>query len=341
MSSFKLLPLAAFPGTERTTKLYEEIASKMQWTPPGRYRSIVEREILAYDTFYLVNKIVGSYLTFGGGTFLNWVYLRDLPRFSFDIDSTHAGGETSKSGLLEQIVEKINRKIRQSGLSLAIGEADNEMEIGTVTLDLEKDHFEDVLSLKRSLPCLETGAELNTYLSKHRVKVEQREITKIRKDYGRIPKVEEVRIEIGLNQPVLPSARKSIKPLVADHIDVSATIAEVTKPETTAALKIIVLGKERTNTEAEHALVDYVKALCDLRVADHVEPGSVRRQVERLSGNTDVLDNALKRVRSFFSNTRLRVWYERGSQTQLIQKTHSFSDLVRLSVSTLEKVRGS
>lgn len=341
MSTVRLLPLAAFPQTELNSALYEEISSKMGWIPPGRYRSIVEREILVYDTFFLLCSVVGNFLTFGGGTLLNWVYLRNQLRFSFDIDSTYTVGKTSKNELLEKVVETVNHKIRKGGYSTSIGREDNEVELGTIVLDLEKDHFPSVLSLKRVMPCLETGAEMHGYLAKLGVKVDNKEILRARKEYGVTPKAEEVRIEIGFNQGVLPSRKKSVKPLIADHLACSLTRAEVTRPETIAALKIITLGKDRTDSEMHHALVDFVKALCDLRIVDHADALSITREVERLTGKSAILDSAYNRLLSFVSNVSLREWYEIGAQTQLIRKKYSFSELVRLSISSLEKVRGA
>jgi len=113
------ISLGAFSSLRLDVDEYRRVAGKCGWRPPSEYLTIVEREILVYDTFYLLNKLGGNSLTFGGGTLLNWAYLRDSPRFSFDIDATYLGGETSKEELLRSLIKNVNSKLVKLGFASA------------------------------------------------------------------------------------------------------------------------------------------------------------------------------------------------------------------------------
>ncbi len=326
---------AAFSQIHITRQLYEATAQKLGWKPSQAYKSIVEREILVFDTFYLLNTTIGESLTFGGGTLLNWVYLRDAPRFSFDIDSTYVNGPTSKDWLLGNLIGKLNRSLRSRGYAREYEFGERSIELGSVQLDVEKDHFQNLLSLKRSMPCYETGSELAQFLKRSNLSLTPNEARTLRKLWGALPRIEEVRIEIAFQTKAeesarFPHIRRKVIPLVGDALQVQSTVGRVTKPETIAALKILDLAKTYAEEELPNLVVDFIKDVCDLRMLQELDGDSVVNEIQRLS-NADVnpvLRAAVRQVEKIAADGRAANWYaKRGTQTIFLRRQVSFQQL--------------
>lgn len=339
----------AFAVKKLNGKLYENAATKLGWAPPQAYRGIVEREIIVYDTFYLLNTFVGHDLSFGGGTLLNWIHFRDTPRFSFDIDSTYLKSPTSKTELLNGLVDRLNHTLRSKGYATGYAMDEKSIEIGAIHLDVEKDYFPNLLSLQRSVPCFETGEEISQYLKRRHLTLSPSDARILRKTWnGRLPRIEQVRIEIAFSDtnqetPVFPFDRKTVSPILSDALDVRSTVAKVTLPETIAALKIAHLAKPYQSNEESFLLVDFIKDLCDLRILDRVD---YRKVIEQMKDTLNIdppttLGRALIEIDKLSTSAEAANWYEnRGIQTLFMRKKMTFDQLASKVRSSLEALQG-
>lgn len=95
---------------------YKQIAEKKGWKTrlTGPLFSMVERDILTFDTFSILATMANDELSFGGGTLLNWIHLRDSPSFSFDIDTQLQFPARTKQEVMTKIIEPINDYLRKS-----------------------------------------------------------------------------------------------------------------------------------------------------------------------------------------------------------------------------------
>ncbi len=326
---------AAFSDIRLRRELYEATAQKLGWKPTQAYKSIVEREILVFDTFYLVNRVIGNSLTFGGGTLLTWVYLRDAPRFSFDIDSTFVDGPTSKDWLLGNLIYKLNGSLRSQGYAQDYQFGERSIELGSVQLDVEKDHFPNLLSLKRSVPSQETGAEITQFLRRSNLSLTPNEARALRRRWEGLPHIEEIRIEIAFQtkeeeSPPFPHIRKKVAPLVGDVLEVQTTVAKVTKGETIAALKILDLAKDYSEKELPNLIVDFIKDVCDLRILQKLESKLVVDELRRLSDihANSLLRAAVKQIERLAASSDAINWYtNRGTQTSFLRRQLTFNQL--------------
>jgi predicted nucleotidyltransferase component of viral defense system len=160
--------------------------------------SLVEREIIFYDTLEAIGSYSPVEVVLKGGTLISRLY-SGYPRFSWDINL--CADLKSKE---EYDLEELNNRMGEKRLArLRVGR--RELELGKFERDLEKDVFADLLSLKRDMLTWSLGAPLPTYLRK--LGWTHHEISQIRK-IGTIPFVESVRCTVSLSGVVSGKRRK-------------------------------------------------------------------------------------------------------------------------------------
>jgi nucleotidyltransferase AbiEii toxin of type IV toxin-antitoxin system len=219
---------------------FREIATRKGWTTnlSGPLVPQVERDILTFDSFSAIAELSDDRLQFGGGTLLNWVYARSSPRFSFDIDSQILRPKVTKEEILRDVIQDVNDRLRKAGNIIKIPFAEKSIEVGSIEYDKEKDHFPDVLSLKRRVLALTVGQEAHRYIRKelHLTDDMSREGSKLKEHFGGfMPLIEEVRLEIGSpasEEHVFPRRKTEIRPLVYPEAPVEPVKAAVTRRST-------------------------------------------------------------------------------------------------------------
>lgn len=319
---------------------YKKIAHKKGWKTSlaGPLIMQVERDLLTFDTFSILATMAKDELSFGGGTLLNWVYLRDFPRFSFDIDTQLQYPASSKEEIMEKLVEHINNNLRKSETICPIEISDGRYEVGAIYFDKEKDHFPDLLSLMRTVHAYTAGAQANVYLKKVIQNLTDKGMLKIKSMYGgKFCNIEEVRIEIGFSDKSIarfPTKEILVEPLVNPEAQISPVKANVTEIEFIVASKIHRLGKRYSKTDLEHAIQDFVKALCDLRNWKNADLQQVKHYLDQIctsegSDSKDVIKNSDKLLTWLQSNGIAQNWFERGAQTSMLATKISYPDLIR------------
>src|SRR5205823_13185867 len=83
-----------------------------------------------------------------------------------DVDSQILRPKATKEEILREVIQVVNDRLREAGKVVKIPFADHTIEIGTVEYDKERDHFPDVLSLRRRVFALTVGAEAHRYIRK-------------------------------------------------------------------------------------------------------------------------------------------------------------------------------
>jgi hypothetical protein len=330
----------------------KEVARKKSWitSVAGPLFGAVERDILAFDSFAALAELSGDQLAFGGGTLLNWVYARETPRFSFDIDSQLRKSGFSKAKILSSVVEPLNHKLRKLGKLKTIEYGKTKYEIGAIVFDAEKDHFEDVLSLKRPVFALHSGSPANVYMRKEVSKLERDSGEEGRrlKEYfgGKLPKIEDVRVEIGIprdEEGIYPSEETDVRPLVYPEIGVDSVRARVTQKEYIIASKIFKLGKRFESEEEVYAIPDFVKSICDLYFcAEGCNANVVFKHLERISEINgyrcqQVVADALTRLRKLSTRKEASNWFKTSGQTSFIAQSKEFKDLIAETVKLLDR----
>ena len=328
------------PETFRVATLMD-VARKKHWITDaaGPLLSPVERDILTFDTFAALAELSGNQLSFGGGTLLNWLYARKTPRFSFDIDSQFRKSGVSKELVWSQVVEPINRQLRKLGKVKTVPYEKKNYEIGSIVFDADKDHFQDVLSLKRPVFAIWSGSPANVYMGKV-AKLERdsgKEGQRLKAFFGgKLPKIEDVRIEIGIprnEQGIFPAKKTEVRPLVYPEIEVGSVKALVTKKEYMIALKIFKLGKIFKPAEELHAIPDFVKSICDLYVCiDLCNADSVFKCLEKISEINgyrlkQVLVKAQNRLLRLSTNKEASNLFKTSGQTSFIAQSKELKDL--------------
>lgn len=207
-----------------------EIASRKGWTTKlaGPLVVQVERDILTFDSFAAVAELSNGLLQFGGGTLLNWVYAGLSLRFSFDIDSQILESKITKQEILSELLLGINGKLRENEKVVTIPFAGKNVEIGTIEYDKEKDHFSNVLSLKRRVFSFTVGTE--AHISIRRELGLTGDVSKAsvrRKKYfgGLFPRIDDVKIEIGIpesREQIFPWKTIEVRPFVYPEVRVES-----------------------------------------------------------------------------------------------------------------------
>ncbi len=324
-----------------TVDRLKEIARRKRWVSnlSGPLLSPVERDILTFDAFAVLAELTNGYLAFGGGTLLNWLFARNLPRFSFDIDSQIRKPGVSKEYVLDQVIKPLNDKLRAKKKLKRIEFGGAQLDIGSVIHDREKDHFPDVLSLKRPVYSLFSGTEAHLYLKKETKLRDSGEEGRRLKNFfgGKMPRIEDVRIEIGIprdSNGIFPAVRTKVTPLVYPELDIDAVSARVTVKEYVMALKIFKLGRQFELEEEQHAVADFVKSICDLQAcSSECDKSMVHSYLSQISEANNhrfnqTIENAKKRIGKLSSNVEALNWFKTSGQTSFIAQTNDLKDFI-------------
>ncbi len=310
----------------------------------------VERDILTFDTFAVMAELSGEALQFGGGTLLNWAYAASSPRFSFDVDSQLKSPAVTKEEILDTLVTEINDELRKAKKIVSLDFGGKELEIGSILFDREKDHFADVLSLKRPVFSNTTGAEAHVYLRKEPEisRDTSRDGLKLKEAFGgRMPRIDDVRVEIGIpksDKDRFPYSKFKVRPLVAPAVQVEPVQASVTVKEFIMGLKIFKLGKDFEEAEEELALVDFVKSLCDIwACSTSYEYESLTKYLKQICKDRRttperVRSESIKRISKLGESGKAKDWFERSGQTSFVARSVSFAEVCRATREVVDKV---
>lgn len=343
--------LYKFPPQTIGLEKLAEIAAAKGWKSEltGPLISPVERDILTFDTFAILAELTDGLLSFGGGTLLNWAYARELPRFSFDIDSQARELRLGKKRLLTGSIESLNQKLRHLGNVQSVTYNGRDFEIGTVILDAEKDHFPNMLSLKRRVYASTCGSAAHRYLKREGgVWGGSIEDLRLKKYYGgHWPNIEDVRIEIGLprkGEELFPAQDVKVLPLVHPAVKVEPVTAALTPKEFVMALKVFKLGKEFKPEEASRAIPDLVKSLFDLYACSKsCKPNLISEGLKKICSTrtldeATVVRRAAERAKQMTKSMEAKDWFERSGQTSFVAQIVSFDTVVSSGLKLLNSL---
>ncbi|AFU59829.1 hypothetical protein Ngar_c29100 [Candidatus Nitrososphaera gargensis Ga9.2] len=329
---------------------YKQIAEKKGWRAhlTGPLVSMVERDILTFDTFSILATMANDELSFGGGTLLNWIQLCDSPRFSFDVDTQLQFPARTKQEVMTKIIEPINDSLRKSGKVTPIEINGKKFEVGLIYFDREKDHFPNMLSLKRSVHALTIGRDAHEYLRKEMNGLTDKEVMKLKSMYGgKFGKIEDVRIEIGFSEsgdPKFPSKATVVEPLVNPEAGLTPVEAKVTVIEHTIASKIFRLGKRYTDAELEFAIPEFIKAISDLRYWESANLDEILEYIRQISASEnysvmEILDSSDNMLDWLKSERKAKDQFERGAQTSMLATKIGYLELINNSSELVQKIR--
>lgn len=176
----------------------------------GLPASLVEREIIFYDTLEAICSSSTVQVVLKGGTLISRVY-SEYPRFSWDIDL--AAAIRSKD---DYDLQALNQRMEKDGRVGSIEIGGKPIEFGKFERDPEKDVFADMLSLKRDMITFSFGAPLPTYLRKIGLEVEKLkgELSKLKGTLGFLPFVDSVRMTISLAEMPIETKREKVKSII-------------------------------------------------------------------------------------------------------------------------------
>jgi len=232
---------------------------------------------------YFKDKIV-----FGGGAILNYIFLRsmnELPRFTFDLDSSWTKEVSSKRVFLKELL-LFNKHLSESSNVLYIPVSrDRYISLYVVEYDAEKNHFPNILSLRYPVICRWSGEEFHKYVKRtSRIEVEYGILRKLRRVFEealnvKSAKVDYVRFEISFGESFPVKTYRVELPFNLGTLDLN-----VTEIEYQLASKIAWrLGKD-FGDNIEYVLHDLLKTLLDLRLLKIVNRDKVEEYVEKILG---------------------------------------------------------
>ncbi|MEM3012031.1 MAG: nucleotidyl transferase AbiEii/AbiGii toxin family protein [Candidatus Hadarchaeales archaeon] len=201
-----------------TRERMREVGARLGLPP-----SLVEREVIFYDTLQAVCSLSPVPLVLKGGTLISRLY-SECPRFSWDIDLS-----ASLRSKEEYDLEELNRRMKEGG-RISYLEVGEKVEFGRFERDQEKDVFFDLLSLKRDMVTFSLGAPLPLYLRKGG-RERERGLRKLLEALGFLPFVDSVRLTVSLEEP-LSSGKKGVRSLLQPSLTpLKKARASVSPPE--------------------------------------------------------------------------------------------------------------
>lgn len=205
--------------------------------------TIIEREIVFYDTLQMIAKCSPVGLVLKGGSLVSRLYSKH-PRFSWDIDFSTSLREKDDFPL-----SRLDRRISSDGGRWSIRLDGTRVDLGKLERDAEKDVFRDILSFRRSMATYTLGASLPVYL--RTLGVGLRSLTggllRLKDRLGKLPMVDYVRgtVYVKETREVLASPLRSVPSL----------IGQVLKPLRQARIRCM---------RPEYCLVDKVSRLASV-----------------------------------------------------------------------------
>ena len=313
-------------------EFYKRLAKRVGWS--FSYE-LVEREMLYYDTLYMFIKYFPVEVVYGGGSLVNRVYLTHAPRFSFDVDTTALEPVESKLNLLKSLLE-LNMWLEDNDFTLKLSFQSKELNIGEFMVDVEKDVFPDMISIKRIVPASCLGTPLSTYL-KARLGVDitdrevSRKIIRLKSELGFMPRIEEIRIEVGFSRNGFQGLYSDMEVrslLEPEHKPLKRLKCKISTLEYSIFTKIASLSRPYSDM----LLPNMVRHLCDLRMLKLKYRKSVLRKLIEES-ELDI-DEAIRNVVRV--EKAGREIYEKSWHFTLLRKEYSWDKLCQ---AVLEKIR--
>ncbi len=201
--------------------------------------SLVEREIIFYDTLEAMCTYTPSLVMLKGGTLISRLY-SEQPRFSWDIDFS-----APLQAKPEYDLKAMKRRMVAAGRVAELRLGTQRIKLGEVKRDVEKDVFEDLLSLKRDMLTWSLGAPLPTYLRGlgWNTRALRRELLQLKQRIGCLPSVDAVRATVSLRtqifktkrripsllDPVLPPRRKVVARVCPPELCVLEKLSRLSK----------------------------------------------------------------------------------------------------------------
>lgn len=294
---------------------YRRITASKGWPSP----TLVEREMLLYDTLHALTAYAPERLIFKGGTMISRVYVHEPVRFSWDLDFDGRGLNSPEDVL--NMLKETNKGLVEEGATVDLTVGHHKITLGLFELDQEKyvpERRPHVIPVRRCLPALTLGAELPAYLRKSGVNLTEPDVTSslmgTRRSLGQMIHVEEVRAEIGLGEEA-PAHEKptSIRSLLEPEKTPLTRVTDqpVSSVDDVLADKVDSISKPPT----PEGMVDMAKDLFDtyhlLKIPHN--PETINERLETFITHRKDLDS-------------LRELYEKAAQN--IKKTRAQTALI-------------
>ncbi len=218
-------------------------------------RSVVEREIIFYDTLTQILRCSPVPVCLKGGTLISRLY-SEIPRFSWDIDLV--SNLSSKKGYS---LDKLNKCIEQLGGTYELVCNEVKVNLGFFEIDAEKNVFIDLLSLRRLMSTYSVGVSLPRYVLRRGEEIDKLTMyfLRMKKELGFLPSLDYVRLTVSINEKEpIESFKSKVIPSILEKIEKPVLKAKglVFPPEYCIAEKISRLGKPLELSLRDH--------LCDL-----------------------------------------------------------------------------
>jgi hypothetical protein len=270
----------------------------------------------------LLSEYFGGRMVFGGGSILNYIYMvgaGEPPRLTFDLDASWYRRVAGKRVILREMVE-FNRWLVETGntLKLPVG-GGRFVELYIVEYDVEKDYFPDLLSLRVPVVTRYDGRPFYQFLGVRDYSV----IMGLRSVFEEVLGVRDARIDyIRLDVSLAPLPVDGEGVAVRDLFGFEHRVV-ITPLEYQLASKIeYKLGRDFGDA-LKYNIHDILKALLDLRLLEHVDPGEVAKHIrspERVRQTLPVNVEAVLR-------DGRRLW-ERNYHYTLVRRRHRLEEVV-------------
>lgn len=281
-----------------------------------------------------------SRIQFGGGVVLNYIFMPqlDVPRFTFDLDSSWRERVSSKRSILGEIVGFNKYLSEKYPICLPVS-ADKCLKLMTVEYDVEKDHFPHVLSLRLPVITRWSGVEFYNYVKVSTgLELDYTALSKLRKCFQssigvKDARVDYVRFEITL-EPGYPSRELEVDlPFKLGRVKLN-----ITELEYQLASKLVFKIGWNFGADLQANLHDVLKAILDMRLLVLVDEFRFKNYVELLASSRglrlrDIGDN-IERNTSELLKTGGELWS--GFHYLLIRA--KYRDLLKLIQGTVRRL---
>ena len=226
-------------------------------------------------------------IQFGGGVVLNYIFMLriDVPRFTFDLDSSWNLRVNSKRSVLGEIVSFNKYLAEKYSLCLPIS-SDKCVELMIVEYDIEKDYFPQILSLRLPVITRWSGLEFYKYVKTNTsLELEYSTLRKLRECFKNVlgvrdAKIDYIRFEITL-KPIYPCVKLDVElPFNLGYAKLN-----ITELEYQLASKLVYKIGWDFREKLRDNLHDVLKAVLDMRLLNIASKYKFREYVEKLSSS--------------------------------------------------------
>ncbi len=260
-----------------------KLANQIDFRP-----DILERTIALYDSIYQLMK-ADVKQTFIGGAMINQVYIDPMEaRLSIDIDSVIREKIQSKRELLDIIIDLREKMLSDRSL-IPVFIKDAEIGLGEILSDTKRQALHpQVLFLKRVIPTSYVGTPLPDYLTKIGLSSKDSQVARFlinsKKEFGFLPRVYELRIEINFSKEGIcyPFKKEQIFPYFRQILTPSKYVeCDIEQVQSVAQGKL-----EFLDLVNEEETINLINTICDLRILylydiDIAIPSSIKSKLNR------------------------------------------------------------